>query len=39
MKKFATQIYDAVKAGKLAEPFDAATVRRVDGQKKATAYF
>jgi hypothetical protein len=28
MKKFATQIYDAVKAGKLAEPFDAAMVRR-----------
>lgn len=28
MKKFATQIYDAVMAGKLAEPFDAAMVRR-----------
>jgi hypothetical protein len=29
MKKFATQIYDAVKAGTLAEPFDATMVRRV----------
>ena len=28
MKKFATQVYDAVKAGKLAEPFDATMVRR-----------
>ena len=27
MRKFATQIYDAVKAGKLTEPFDAEMVR------------
>jgi hypothetical protein len=28
MKKFATQIYNAVKAGRLAEPFNAAMVKR-----------
>lgn len=28
MKEFATQIYNAVKAGRLAEPFNAAMVRR-----------
>jgi hypothetical protein len=41
MKKFATQIYDAVKEGKLGEPFDAAMIRRVcpDGRKKVTVYF
>jgi hypothetical protein len=28
MKEFATQIYNAVKAGRLAEPFNAAMVKR-----------
>jgi hypothetical protein len=28
MKEFATQIHNAVKAGKLAEPFNAAMVKR-----------
>jgi hypothetical protein len=28
LRKFATQVYEAVKAGKLAEPFDATMVRR-----------